>query len=150
MAKFLVRRFVFLLFTMLFISMVIFAISELAPGDVVRHMLGAFATPEQEESLREQGAFIGYEGKELAIPAPSEAQTTEEPDKMSMMGVITLALDIEREAKGRYEAMAEQTSDPSGKAMFERLAEEEQEHYVILRDAYWSLNDHGVWVWPKK
>jgi hypothetical protein len=54
MAKFLVRRFVFLLFTMLFVSMVVFAISELAPGDVVRHMLGAFATPEQEESLREQ------------------------------------------------------------------------------------------------
>jgi peptide/nickel transport system permease protein len=54
MAKFLVRRFVFLLFTMLFVSMIIFAISELAPGDVVRHMLGAFATPEQEESLREQ------------------------------------------------------------------------------------------------
>ena len=54
MAKFLVRRFVFLLFTMLFVSAIIFAISELAPGDVVRHMLGAFATPEQEESLREQ------------------------------------------------------------------------------------------------
>jgi len=54
MAKFLVRRFVFLLFTMLFVSMIVFAISELAPGDVVRHMLGAFATPEQEESLREQ------------------------------------------------------------------------------------------------
>jgi len=39
---------------MLFVSMIIFAISELAPGDVVRHMLGAFATPEQEESWREQ------------------------------------------------------------------------------------------------
>ena len=54
MAKFLVRRFVFLVFTMLFVSVVVFAISELAPGDIVRHMLGAFATPEQEESLREQ------------------------------------------------------------------------------------------------
>ena len=54
MAKFLVRRFVFLVFTMVFVSMVVFAISELAPGDVVRHMLGQFATPEQEDSLRAQ------------------------------------------------------------------------------------------------
>ena len=54
MAKFLVRRVVFLVFTMLFVSVLIFAISELAPGDIVRHMLGAFATPQQEESLREQ------------------------------------------------------------------------------------------------
>jgi len=54
MAKFLVRRVAFLVFTMLFVSVVVFAISELAPGDIVRHMLGAFATPQQEESLREQ------------------------------------------------------------------------------------------------
>ncbi len=104
---------------------------------------------ELQESLRDRGAFIEYEGKELMIPAPSEVQTTEEPDKMSMMEVITLALNIEREARGRYEALAEQTSDPSGKAMFERLAEEEQTHYVILSNAYWSLNDRGVWKWPK-
>jgi rubrerythrin len=105
---------------------------------------------ELEESLRDQGAFIEYEGKELLVLTPSEAQTAEEPDKMSMMGVITLALDIEREARRRYETLAEKTSDPSGKAMFERLAKEEQKHYVILSDAYWSLNDHGVWVWPKE
>ena len=105
---------------------------------------------ELEESLRDQGAFIEYEGKELLVLTPSEAQTAEEPDKMSMMGVITLALDIEREARRRYETLAEKTSDPSGKAMFERLAKEEQKHYVILSDAYWSLNDHGVWAWPKK
>jgi len=54
MAKFLIRRLVFLVFTLLFVSVIVFAISELAPGDIVRHMLGQFATPEQEESLREQ------------------------------------------------------------------------------------------------
>jgi ABC-type dipeptide/oligopeptide/nickel transport system permease component len=54
MAKFLVRRFMTLLFTMVVVSMVIFAIAEVAPGDVVRHLLGQFATPEQEQSLREQ------------------------------------------------------------------------------------------------
>jgi peptide/nickel transport system permease protein len=54
MAKFLVRRILSLILTMFIVSVVVFAISELAPGDVVRHMLGQFATPEQEESLRAQ------------------------------------------------------------------------------------------------
>jgi peptide/nickel transport system permease protein len=54
MARFLVRRILSLFLTMLIVSIVVFAISELAPGDVVRHMLGQFATPEQEESLRAQ------------------------------------------------------------------------------------------------
>jgi len=39
---------------MLLVSVLVFLVSEVAPGDVVRHMLGQFATPEQEESLREQ------------------------------------------------------------------------------------------------
>jgi ABC-type dipeptide/oligopeptide/nickel transport system permease component len=54
MAKFLTRRVFSLMFTMVIVSMMIFAIAEVAPGDVVRHLLGQFATPEQEDSLREQ------------------------------------------------------------------------------------------------
>ena len=64
------------------------------------------------------------------------------------MGIITMALDIEKQAKKRYLSLAEQTSDPLGKSMFKKLAEEEQMHYVILTNAYWSLNDHGTWVAP--
>ena len=101
-----------------------------------------------EQSLRDQGTFIGYEGKELTFPAPSEVQTTAEPDKMSMMGIITTALEIETEAEKRYTALAGQTSDPDGKAMFEKLAEEEHKHHAILSDAYWSLSNHGTWVPP--
>jgi rubrerythrin len=102
-----------------------------------------------EQSLRDQGAFIGYEGRELAIPAPSEAQTTKEPDKMSMMGIITTALEIETEAEKRYNALAEQTDDPAGQSMFRRLAQEENKHHKILKDAYVNLNNHGKWVWPE-
>jgi rubrerythrin len=101
-----------------------------------------------EASLREQGAFTEYEGRELTVPAPSEIQTNEEPNKASLMGIITMALDIEKQAKNRYLSLAEQTTDSLGTAMFKRLAEEEQMHYVILTNAYWSLNDHGTWVAP--
>jgi rubrerythrin len=102
-----------------------------------------------EQSLRDQGAFIGYEGEELTFPAPSEVQTTAEPDKMSMMGIVTTALEIETEAEKRYNALAEQTSDPDGQSMFKRLAQEENKHHNILKDAYVNLNNHGTWVWPE-
>jgi ABC-type dipeptide/oligopeptide/nickel transport system permease component len=54
MGRFLVRRVFSLALTMFIVSIVVFGITELAPGDVVRHMLGQFATPEQEDSMREQ------------------------------------------------------------------------------------------------
>jgi rubrerythrin len=102
-----------------------------------------------QQSLRDQGAFIDYEGAGLAFPAPSEVQTTAEPNKMSMMGIITTALEIETEAEKRYNTLAEQTSDPDGQSMFRRLALEENKHHKILKVAYVSLNNHGTWVWPE-
>ena len=54
MAKFIVRRLLTMLLTMLIVSIIVFAVTELAPGNVVRNILGAFATPEQEESFRAQ------------------------------------------------------------------------------------------------
>ncbi len=54
MAKYILRRLVFLVLTMLLVSIAIFVISEVAPGDVARHILGQFATPEQVELLRDQ------------------------------------------------------------------------------------------------
>jgi peptide/nickel transport system permease protein len=54
MARYIIRRLGFMLLTMLIVSIAIFLISEVAPGDVARHILGQFATPEQVELLRDQ------------------------------------------------------------------------------------------------
>ncbi len=54
MARFILRRLGFMVLTMLLVSMVIFGISEIAPGDVARHILGQFATQEQVDLLRVQ------------------------------------------------------------------------------------------------
>ncbi len=54
MLKYILRRLGFMILTMLLVSMVIFAVSEVAPGDVARHILGQFATDQQVELLREQ------------------------------------------------------------------------------------------------
>ena len=54
MAKFIARRLVLLLLTMLLVSMAVFLITEASPGNVARNVLGAFVTPEQEASFLAQ------------------------------------------------------------------------------------------------
>jgi len=54
MARYILRRIGFMLLTMFLVSAAIFLISEVAPGDVARHILGQFATPEQVNLFREQ------------------------------------------------------------------------------------------------
>ncbi len=54
MARFILRRLGFMVLTMVMVSVAVFLVSEAAPGDVARHVLGQFATPEQVELMREQ------------------------------------------------------------------------------------------------
>jgi len=56
MAKFIVRRLSLMLLTMLLVSIAVFLITEAAPGNVARNVLGIHITPEQEASfLNQQG-----------------------------------------------------------------------------------------------
>jgi peptide/nickel transport system permease protein len=57
MVKFLVRRIVFLLFTLFGVSIAVFAISELAPGNIARNTLGNTITPAQEASFNAQNGL---------------------------------------------------------------------------------------------
>ena len=52
MIRFLIRRIFFLIFTLLFVSMAIFAISEIAPGNIAINSLGNTITPQQEASFQ--------------------------------------------------------------------------------------------------
>ena len=54
MAKFIVRRILMLLLTMILVSLAVFLITESSPGNVARNVLGAFVTPEQEASFMAQ------------------------------------------------------------------------------------------------
>ena len=101
---------------------------------------------ELKKSLQDQSAFIEYEGKKL-LPPVHEIQTTQEPNKMSMMSIINVAIETEREAEKRYVALAQQTVDPKGRAMFNKLAKEEHSHYRVLGDVSWNLNNRGTWNW---
>ncbi len=54
MAKFILRRFLLLLLTMILVSVAVFLIAESSPGNVAKNVLGAFITPEQEASFLAQ------------------------------------------------------------------------------------------------
>ncbi|MEM7348903.1 MAG: ABC transporter permease [Chloroflexota bacterium] len=57
MVKFLTRRIVFLLFTVFFVSVAIFLISEVAPGNIAVNTLGNHITPQQEVSFNAQNGL---------------------------------------------------------------------------------------------
>jgi rubrerythrin len=102
-----------------------------------------------EESLGNGGDFIVYEGRDLALPAPGDLPGAKEASKMSVMDIISVAIELEREAEKCYTALASQTTHSAGHDMFVRLAAEERNHYRVLGNAYWNLNDLGEWVQPR-
>jgi len=51
MIKFLVRRILLMIVTMIIVSIVVFALTELAPGNLARNTLGNLITKEQEDSF---------------------------------------------------------------------------------------------------
>src|SRR5574341_995570 len=57
MAKFLIRRILFLILTLFIVSIAIFVISELAPGNIAVNTLGNTITPEQEASFNAQNGL---------------------------------------------------------------------------------------------
>ncbi|MFZ5909181.1 MAG: ABC transporter permease [Chloroflexota bacterium] len=54
MARYIVRRLLTMLLSMFLVSIIVFAVVEIAPGNVARNILGAYATPEQEASMANQ------------------------------------------------------------------------------------------------
>ncbi len=57
MAKFLLRRLVLMLLTMFLVSIAVFAISEAAPGNIARNVLGHQVMPEQEAAFLAQNGL---------------------------------------------------------------------------------------------
>jgi rubrerythrin len=100
-----------------------------------------------EKSLEEKGDFINYEGKVFPLPPVFEIKITKDPHRKSLMEIISVAVDLEKKAEKAYADIAAQITDSHGRQMFIRLSEEEHNHYRILKEAYWSLNDTGIWNW---
>jgi rubrerythrin len=124
-----------------------------------RDLLGRLAAFEQyhfqkladlARSLQEDGEFIEYESRAVEQFAPlvgGEATGTLLADLKDTAAVLSKAIDNEKIAGERYRALAEETSDPAGRDMFKKLANEEAIHQRILEDEFFSLSNQGVWGW---
>jgi rubrerythrin len=96
---------------------------------------------ELEESLRKKGTFIRYEGAEV-LPVPEgEVKRIQGVKKTSAAKALGQAIDVELAAEKRYTDLAKRTSDPNGRGMFTQLAKEEHNHYLVLQNAYYDLNN---------
>jgi len=106
---------------------------------------------ELARSLREGEGFIGYEARAIEDVPPfqgaGEAAGVEVGDLGSEVQILTVAIDNEKVAHDRYRALADQTEDPNGQAMFNRLAYEEELHRRILEDEFYALSNRGTWGW---
>jgi rubrerythrin len=125
-----------------------------------RDLLGRLAAFEQyhyeklaelARSLRDDGVFIEYEGRTVEQFDPEvgggEAEGVLLGDLQDMPSILSMAIDNEKVAGERYQALAAETDDPDGQAMFRSLADEEMIHQRILEDEFFSLSNKGVWGW---
>lgn len=100
-----------------------------------------------EKSIEDSGQFIDYEEREFPLPPTFEIKASEDPKNKSVITIISQAIELEKLAEKVYGEMAARISDPRGHRMFSRLAEEEHQHYKILREAYWTVTNLGTWKW---
>ena len=97
-----------------------------------------------EKSVEERPDFLNSEGKEFPLPPIFEIKAAEEPNQNSLMGIISAAMDLEKQAEKTYADLAALITNPQGNEMFRRLSEQEHSHYRILRDAYWALSQERL------
>ncbi|MGD8998380.1 MAG: ferritin family protein [Anaerolineae bacterium] len=70
------------------------------------------------------------------------------------LGALTMAIRVEQNGYRFYRRAAEETEDPQGKALFNRLAEDEVAHENIIRARLEALDREGTWMavsdeeWP--
>jgi len=106
---------------------------------------------ELKTSLEKEGKFIKYEGTEFKpfnIEIMPEGSRKLEPNKDDVMDILGMAIEAESKAHQHYKRMAGETKDKNGKAMFEKLADEETMHRRILSDEFYQIaNRGGMWIW---
>ena len=106
---------------------------------------------ELARSLQDSGQFIEYETQTVTEFVPftgkGEAAGTLLDELKDEAGILGKAIETEKIAGERYQALAARTDDPAGQDMFKKLVLEEQMHQRILEDEFFSLSNRGTWGW---
>jgi rubrerythrin len=133
--------------------------AEFVQDERGRDLLGRLAAFEQHhwnklselaQSLHVSGRYIDYEPRTVDQFSPfagGEATGTELAELKDEASILGRAIDLEKIAGQRYRVLSDHTGDEAGRAMFQRLAEEEHVHQRILEDEFYSLSNQGKWAW---
>jgi rubrerythrin len=97
-----------------------------------------------EKSLEETGDFINYQGKEFPLPPKLERKAATELHQETLAEVMVAAMDLEKRSEKAYADLAALVTGSQGHDVFIKLAEQENHHYLFLRDAYWALNERRL------
>jgi rubrerythrin len=102
-----------------------------------------------KSSLTNDGSYIQYDGTQFkAYKSISEASGEIEAHKDELSEILNLAINAETKASERYQKLADETDDPRGKDMFQKLTAEETSHRRILSDEYYQMHNRGgLWFW---
>ena len=102
------------------------------------------------DSLHKGNGWTAYAGTDFSDvpPAPEGTDASrEEALKDDVLSILGKAIEDEKKASAYYTKLANETTDPAGKELFTKLAEEEKIHTKILNDQWYSLNNQGIWLW---
>ena len=148
MAKFLIRRIIFLIISLFLVSIAVFVISELAPGDIAVNTLGNTITPEQKASFNAQN---GLDQPPLTryirwlIGSDWQAQRL-------IGNPVTRVYDVENERYSWW-AMDKEgtlyqnyTTDGETIIRIERLSDGSTKE-IITSDDVWKPNQEGIFVY---
>lgn len=89
-------------------------------------------------------------GVELKLPPsqlPGGMATPEERRRMTMLQVLDVAIEEERQSRNFYLSASRETQDPSGQEMFRFLADLEYQHWMALsheRDLLLQYPNYGL------
>lgn len=123
------------------------------PGAEMFNQLSEFekghyqALDKLKQSLEGESCYITYESA-LMDPAGLEGSSKlNEAVKKDILEILNLGISNEKNAARAYRELAAEIEDENGKAMFEQMAREEDQHARLLDDQLYDLKNKGEIVW---
>ncbi len=99
-----------------------------------KNLLAALAEEEKKHRKRLEDKYAKLSGKRLLyLNLPKKRRFTRPLDpNASVLDILKVAIETEKESRDFYEKAAQRTIDARGKRMLEELAEEERHHVELL------------------
>jgi rubrerythrin len=91
----------------------------------------------------------GRDVEEL-FPADDNALVDLLPAGADDLAALGVALEFERGGYQMYRRLAQETSDPAGRALYQFLGDQEQKHFDLIHRAQEYLQTQGAWYYDEQ